>query len=383
MKFTKIHLQNWKNFQEVEVDLPERAFLIGPNASGKSNFLDVFRFLRDISTPGGIQQAVQDRGGISKLRCLHARNPSDIAIRVDLADDQNHWSYSVVFSQQGKLPRQGAALVKKEVVIHNSEVVLNRPDKDDKDDERLLEQTALEQISRNRSFRPIVDHFQQVSYLHLVPQMIRGGKGMSSESNFPDVYGGRFLEIVASTTEAKRKRYLKKIEEVLKIAVPQLTALKLTTDKGGVPHLEATYEHWRAQGASQDESQFSDGTLRLIGLLWMLQDGAGLVLIEEPELSLHQAIVRQLAPFIHRAQTRSKTTRQAFISTHSVDLLSDPGIGAEEILLFDPTAAGTTITVGGAFQDLRDLMAQGLTAAEVALPRTHPADAAQMSLFAL
>jgi AAA15 family ATPase/GTPase len=47
-RFAWLRLKNWKNFQSVEVDLPLRVFLVGPNASGKSNLLDVFRFLRDL-----------------------------------------------------------------------------------------------------------------------------------------------------------------------------------------------------------------------------------------------------------------------------------------------------------------------------------------------
>ena len=59
MIVSSIKLKNWKNFQNVDVKLKERVFVVGPNASGKSNFLDVFRFLRDIAKPGGgLQKAV-------------------------------------------------------------------------------------------------------------------------------------------------------------------------------------------------------------------------------------------------------------------------------------------------------------------------------------
>ncbi|HLA43889.1 MAG TPA: AAA family ATPase, partial [Aggregatilineales bacterium] len=65
MRFSRIELTNWKNFQHIEVDLPDRVFLIGPNASGKSNFLDAFRFLRDLARPGGgLQNACEVRGGV-------------------------------------------------------------------------------------------------------------------------------------------------------------------------------------------------------------------------------------------------------------------------------------------------------------------------------
>ncbi|HEX30485.1 TPA: chromosome segregation protein SMC, partial [Candidatus Poribacteria bacterium] len=85
--FTHIHLENWRNFTDVNLELQRRVFLVGPNASGKSNFLDVFRFLRDIvSIGGGFQEAVRKRGGISKLRCLAARRNPDIGIKVRIGN---------------------------------------------------------------------------------------------------------------------------------------------------------------------------------------------------------------------------------------------------------------------------------------------------------
>lgn len=48
LRFTHLSLDNWHNFSQVAVALQGRAFLVGPNASGKSNFLDVFRFLQKI-----------------------------------------------------------------------------------------------------------------------------------------------------------------------------------------------------------------------------------------------------------------------------------------------------------------------------------------------
>ncbi|HRX87118.1 MAG TPA: AAA family ATPase, partial [Phycisphaerae bacterium] len=71
MHVSRIHLKNWRNFRSVEAALEQRVFIVGPNASGKSNLLDALRFLRDIAKPGGgLQRAVLDRGGLTKIRCL-------------------------------------------------------------------------------------------------------------------------------------------------------------------------------------------------------------------------------------------------------------------------------------------------------------------------
>jgi predicted ATPase len=61
MIISHIALKNWRNFQSVNVDLHDRVFVVGPNACGKSNFLDSLRFLRDMAKAGGgLQKAVSD-----------------------------------------------------------------------------------------------------------------------------------------------------------------------------------------------------------------------------------------------------------------------------------------------------------------------------------
>lgn len=67
MRTTHIELKNWLNFRKVGVALAESTYVIGPNAAGKSNFLDVFRFLRTLSSPsgGGLSKAVTERGGLT------------------------------------------------------------------------------------------------------------------------------------------------------------------------------------------------------------------------------------------------------------------------------------------------------------------------------
>ena len=76
MYIVRVKLKNWKNFRTADVSLGDRAFLLGPNACGKSNFLDLFRFMRDIvKKGGGLEKAVDDRGGTPKIRCLTACQP--------------------------------------------------------------------------------------------------------------------------------------------------------------------------------------------------------------------------------------------------------------------------------------------------------------------
>ncbi len=259
-------------------------------------------------------------------------------------------------------------------------MVLSRPDSEDKKDELRLTQTHLEQISANSSFRDISHFLESIRYLQLVPQLLRHPEAYQGGSGIPeDPFGRNFLELVAKTPNKTRKSRLRRIEAALREAVPQLTKLTDTKDEAGIPHLEALYEHWRPNAGRQREDQFSDGTLRLIGLFWSLLDGDSPLLLEEPELSLHSGIVKKLPALFARLQR--KRSRQLFVTTHSWDLLSEKGIGGEEVLMLTPRPEGTDVRVSSSLREVRELLDAGLSIADAALPFTAPPNLGQLDLF--
>ncbi len=381
MIISRVILKNWRNFSSVEVELGNRVFLVGPNASGKSNFLDVFRFLRDIvKAGGGLQKSVSDRGGLSKIRSLSARRYSDVEIDISLSralGEPIDWCYAIGIKQEQRGHHR--PILAYEKVWKGEEKILDRPNKEDNKDSERLTQTYLEQINSNRDFRDIYDFLGSILYLHLIPQLLRFPDVFSGIEILEDPFGRNFLERVAGTPVKTRESRLRKIEEALRIAVPQLKNLTEIRDEKGAPHLEAVYEHWRPRGAKQREDQFSDGTLRLIALLWSLLEGSSPLLLEEPELSLNAGIVEQIPKLMHRLQRKKR--RQVIVSTHSADLLSDGAIGGEEVLLLIPDVEGTTIEQTSKIQEVRDLLDSGLSVADAVMPRTRPKDAYNFDLF--
>jgi predicted ATPase len=375
-RFAEIHLKNWRNFLDVDVPLQGRVFLVGPNASGKSNFLDVFRFLADVVTVGGgFQESVLKRGGVSRLRCLANRRNPDIVVHVCLGKSNGkfEWEYELHFSQDNRQQ----PIVKKERVMHEGKEILGRPLEEDRKDPARLTQTYLEQINSNKAFREISNFFASVRYLHIVPQLVRDPDRSLGRKNDP--YGGDFLEQVAQTPEKIQKSRFRHIRNALRVAVPQLAEIELFRDPRGAPHLRAKYENWRPRGAWQAEDQFSDGTLRLMGLLWSALDGTGPLLLEEPELSLHPEVVRFIPQMFARIQRR--LNRQILVSTHSSDLLRDDGIGLDEVLLLQPGEKGTSVCAAGELFEIRSLLEDGLSMAEVAIAKTQPQHPEQLSLF--
>jgi predicted ATPase len=269
-------------------------------------------------------------------------------------------------------------LVQKERVTIDGREVLVRPTDEDRSDPARLTQTYLEQVNVNREFRDVATFFASIRYLHIVPQLVREPDRSVGRANDP--FGGDFLEQVAKAQEKSRKARFRRIQEALRVAVPQLREIELWRDDRGTPHLRGKYEHWRPQGAWQTEEQFSDGTLRLMGLLWVAMEGGGPLLLEEPELSLHPEIVRFLPQMFARLQRR--TGKQIFVSSHSPDLLRDDGIALDEVLLLVPGKEGTEVKPAHSLHDIRDLLEGGLSLADIVIPKTRPEHARQLTLFA-
>ncbi|MDE2695796.1 MAG: AAA family ATPase [Chloroflexota bacterium] len=376
LRFTHLEVTNWRNFTKASVPLGQRVFLVGPNASGKSNLLDVFRFLQDITAVGGgFQFAVEERGGVSRVRSLSARrNPTiRVAVRIGTEEEPERWGYDITFGQQTsgrRLPQ-----IQAEHVTHDGDPVLER--RATSEDAELRTQTMLEQVASNRDFREISEFLRSVRYLHILPQLIREPERATPYVDDP--FGSDFLEQVARTNANTKRARLRRIAEALRVAIPQLEELEEYRDETGTPHLRGRYQHWRGKGAWQDESQFSDGTLRLLGLLWVLQDGSGPVLLEEPELSLHPEVVSRLPQLLQRIANRSG--RQAILSTHSTDLFLDEGIALDEVLILTPRGEGTTVSKAEDIREIGDLLEGGGLLLDAILAHTRPPNAHQLALF--
>ena len=103
------------------------------------------------------------------------------------------------------------------------------------------------------------------------------------------------------------------------------------------------------------------------------------MLLEEPELSLHPQIVARLAPMLHQVQ-RARFNRQILLSTHSLELLSDEGIAADEVVLLTAGAEGSTAQVGAEDTVLREIMETGVTASDAVMSRQSHINPRQLTL---
>ena len=384
MRLTKIELGNWKNFVRAEARLASRVFIVGGNGVGKSNLLDAFRFLHDIAKEGGgLRNALESRGGIGRVRSLFARRDPVVRICAEVDEDSDgeeefgangrppRWRYELALKQERAGKRR--TLVHSEKVEKDGKPIVVRPDKDDRRDRERLTQTALEQTIANSGFRGLADFFRSFRYLHMVPQLVRHAPEFQGRILPDDPFGQGLMRGIAELSPRSQKSRLRRIGGALRTIMPKMDS-KLEFEPGdGVnqSHLKVRYEDWRKYGTVQTEEQLSDGALRLIALVWALLEGRDVIMLEEPEISFNEGLVKKLpGVFADAVLSRKKGEHasQVILTTHSAALLEDGGIGADETLLLTQGGEGTTVlSVCEDAQMMAELKNGGASVGEVAL----------------
>lgn len=170
-----------------------------------------------------MQKALKDRGGLTKLRSLHARRDPEVLIELELMDDSGpvltRWRYVLGLKSEGK--GQQRVLVSEERVERNGKLLLDRPhNQKDKEDPERLTQTHLEQIGSNLEFRALADFFASTTYLHLVPQLLKHGDEIGARIPESDPFGQGLMQRIAQTPKKTRDARLKRIQKALENAVP-------------------------------------------------------------------------------------------------------------------------------------------------------------------
>ena len=84
MKLAGVDIRDFKSFGNAAVTLGRFNVIIGPNAAGKSNFVDIFSFLTDCAREG-FANAVSLQGGGEYVRNLRAApaETTEIAVSLD------------------------------------------------------------------------------------------------------------------------------------------------------------------------------------------------------------------------------------------------------------------------------------------------------------
>jgi predicted ATPase len=332
----RVVLRNYKSIGLCDVRLGPLTYLVGVNGSGKSNFLDALHLVRDALT-GSLDNALNERGGLSEVRRRSSGHPTHFGIRLEFAlktGEQGHYAFNI-----GALRDRGYEVQTEECVLggigRGPFFRIERGTVRDSSEAAFpavtADRLALVAASGLTAFRPVFDALASMGFYNLNPKVMRelqkpqeGRLLKPAGENIASVIG--HLERVAPAQLQLVQEYLQTVVPMVhgleRKQVGPMETLEFRQDMAGAKH------PWRFLAQNM-----SDGTLRALGVLIALFQGnpdyaPTLVGIEEPETALHPAASAALREALGRAATQT----QVLVTSHSPDLLDDRRLSADAFL---------------------------------------------------
>jgi len=82
MFIERLRVTNFRSFRELDLELSPFSVVVGANASGKTNFVQLFRFLRDVANEG-FDSAIALQGGVELVRNLRLGASEPLTIEIE------------------------------------------------------------------------------------------------------------------------------------------------------------------------------------------------------------------------------------------------------------------------------------------------------------
>ncbi len=333
----KIRLRNILSFGDKgeEIELLPLNVLIGQNASGKSNFIDIFRLLRSLPQYKGLTDFISKSGGISEWiwKGDKIRELAEIGITLEVS---KHFAKNIFYNISLMESNQRLAIPVEEI---HKKVLKSKPTENVLSTNRngYLQESILSPLNstKNEVKDYLIKSFLQIriydSFQAERSSEIRKSKTPDAPNDFLEENASN-LALVLNDLE-HRGDTKDKIVSYLKKFNPRIKTYSIKISNGSVQLI-----------IHEDEKQISamrlsDGTLRYLCLLAILchPEPPPLICIEEPEVGLHPDILPTIAELLIDASQRT----QLIVTTHSDILVSALSDVPEAVLVCEADEDGT------------------------------------------
>ena len=345
MKLTHIAITNWRNFAHIEFDLSSRLFVVGPNSSGKTNLLGALRFLGDIGRRG-LVAASEDLGGPDR----YFRSGADSAAFVATFNDtQNSTEFALflrLMSAGSESTKRGSD-ADQTFAFPMTDPLTGEPNDRYQDVHQTITAGGKKPADEGESF-PVEDEEAQrtrvrqtlagIRYIHPNPK-----KMLERSDRYDPDHGMGFFQHAGRFSDQQLDAVVDRIRPIMASVVPEVP--NLSYQRMGLGTEVVFYSDTPVRGASgvYSHEQFSEGTLRLLGMLFdlaTLPRDTSVVLIEEPETFLQASVVRSLPSLL--AEVAMNRDVQMVISTHSPELIDSELVLPSQVLMLRSENGETT-----------------------------------------
>ncbi len=308
----KITIKNFKSIRDQTLQLGRLNVFIGGNGAGKSNLIQVFRFLREIFKKNLANYSL--KRGVNSLLYFGRKKSSNVSFKFEFFEGDIANVYEITL-----LPTdEGTFTVESEQTCYHKKTEYAEPFC------RLIGAGTREAVladSKDKvagyvrrdmvSYR--VYHFHDTSDTALV----------KDECPIDD---NHFLRADAANLAAflyvlqrKSPEHFQNIENIIRQIAPFFERFQLEPSRLSAAKIRL---EWKENGSDAyfNASALSDGTLRFMCLATLLlqPDLPSVILLDEPELGLHPAAVTILAELLESASTST----QVMVATQSVTLVN-------------------------------------------------------------
>jgi predicted ATPase len=366
MGIKNIKISNFKSFNEIDVTLGDLNIIVGANASGKSNFIQIFKFLKDIVTDG-LEDAISLQSGIEYLRNVKLGSKKDFSI--EFSHDDSYYrgikmdaqsnlillknilsqlKFGLSFTEGGDgfniinqkfnqifslellrtIPGQIELTTKNdgngefgfsfsEGKILQSHYNFKSHSKVITDDDILpkfmFERTdSTNSLILNIPYLPPFTLFNGVAIYDFDPKLSQRAVQIAGKSQLEE--DGNNLAIVLKNIlgeKEKERLFLNILEDILPFI--RQTKVENIIDKSLSINVKEIYSE-----ASLPASLLSDGTINLISLIVALYfEEKSIVIIEEPDRYIHPSLIPKVLEIIKDASKK----KQIIITTHNPEMV--------------------------------------------------------------
>ncbi|MEE9283542.1 MAG: AAA family ATPase [Nitrososphaerales archaeon] len=373
MRIVQLSVSNFKSFKKLELNLDPFSVFVGPNASGKSNLVSIFRFLKDVSD-SGLENAISMHGGVEYVRNIQLGNSKNLSLSVDVDLGANP-SRFFVGSKEGGKAHVGAVVTR---FVYEFEIQFMKASKYKVAEERLTLWSQFIELTEREGHLTEAGEIAEGQFSAMrkgdktefqLPKEIEdlverplhlektfGKEASSAELSFPHEFGHLILmafddvsiydfdlklskkaiPITGKTdlepdgsnlaislnrilsSKPDRDKFLNLIRDLLPF-VERVSVEKLI-DRSLILSFGETY-HSKFVPATL----ISDGTVNVVALIVALYfEEKSVIAIEEPDRRAHPGLIRRIVEMLREASQKT----QVIITTHNPEMVKRAGLDA-------------------------------------------------------